>query len=173
MNKSNQNLTVGSQTGSRLMRFIITVMLVVPLMLGMTSCSSDDAKDDEPVVDNASELYGAWVAEETFAPRYEYGEKIESTLIFESKGIFSAQTIFWDIPRPGGAYDDIDGPKEYRYEVFSNTLKIYASENKTKTPDSVLSFKVAGDKLTLEYLQGDNPVFLSYFSNKAVTFTRK
>lgn len=175
MKKFKQNLTLGCQTGSRLVRFIIAVMLIVPLILGMSSCSSDDKDEfDEPVIDKASELYGIWVASGTT----EYtsnGVNItsnwENTIIFNSQG----KLLIEEYTIGGGAGNEgISIMLDFKswYEVIENTIKVYRVYNGT-SEESVLSYKIIGYNLILEYVSGDRPSILRGKDKVAYTIKSK
>lgn len=175
MKKFKQNITVGCQTGSRFVRFIIAVMLIVPLMLGMSSCSSNDKdKVDEPVIDNASELYGIWVASGTT----EYtnnGVNItsnwENTIIFNSQG----RLLIEEYAKGGGAGGEVISIMlDFKswYEVIENTIKVYRVYNGT-SEESVLSYKIIGNNLILEYVSGDRPFILRGKDKVAYTIKSK
>lgn len=175
MNKFNQNLTVGCQTGSRFVRFIIAVMLVVPLMLGMSSCSSDDKdKVDEPVIDKASELYGIWVASGTTESTnngVSSTSNWENTIMLNSQGKLLIESNV-DVRFPGGgvSYKLVDNKS--MYEVIDNTIKVYRVYNGT-SKESVLSYKIIGNNLILEYISGDDTDILNGKDKVAYTIKSK
>lgn len=163
MNKFYQKLIRSYRVNDMFMRYLLSVLLVVPFMMAMSSCSGDD-KDNEPVIDPASELYGAWEASSATL-------REPIIIIFNSDGTLKGEIKSGGVGSGVGAIYDI--LIDYKYEVFSNTIKIFRLANTTKTPDSVLSYKVIGNKLILECISGEEPSFIECFTDKAVTFTRK
>ena len=91
-----KNYFSGSENRVKLLRLVMSMLILISMGIGLASCSSDDkAKVDEPVIDNASGLYGirvaSWTTESINTTNW------ENTIIFNSKGEFLIEDIVSDV----------------------------------------------------------------------------
>ena len=139
---------------SRPLHLVMAMLLLISMGMVMTSCSGDD-KDDEPVIDTTSELYGTWFASGT-TESTDFTTNWERTIIFNSQGkLLTEADVKVSVEGGGASYTEMDFYCWYEV-IDGNMIKVCRVYNGT-SDEYVLSYKIFGNNLILEYISGANP----------------
>lgn len=176
MNNLGKNFIYGRPKGvSILLRLIMAMLFLVSMGTSMTSCGKDE-KHDEPEINTASDIYGIWVAnvnlnkwEDSEAGPFETKSEITSTILFNSQGQLLREENTHFIAQ-GGAATTIWMDLNSSYKVIDDNLIVSNVTNGTHH-ESVLSYKVIGNSLILEYVSGDKAAVL--LGDNKITYTNK
>lgn len=154
-----------------LIRILVATVLVLLFAIGMSSCGGDN-KENEPVIDKSSGLLGTWFASGT-THSTSNGMSItsdwETIIIFNSRGNLLMEDHV-NTAAEGGGVSYIRNDFNSTYKVKDNTVIIQRNNN-GKSNEYILSYKIAGNNLILEYISGDEPSILH--GKDMITYTNK